>query len=77
MQLEPLPGQLDLEPMRRAAYSGWQGPATLQEVLDRASQAMDAEDAPELALQAWLAGGPVPQMRHPRRQLRKMLRRRG
>ncbi|MGO9294428.1 MAG: hypothetical protein ACLPN6_25365 [Streptosporangiaceae bacterium] len=77
MQFEPLPGQLNPEQLRRESYSGWSGPATLQEVLARASKAMDDEDRAELALRAWLAGGPVPQMRHPRRQLRKMLRRRG
>jgi hypothetical protein len=75
MQLEPLPGQLNLEPLRRAAYSAWQGPVTLQEVLDRASKAMDDEDAAELAYRAWLAGAPVRGMRHPRRKLRALLRR--
>ena len=75
MELHPLPGQLDLEPLRRESYRQWQGPVTLQQVLDRASKAMDAEDAPELALRAWLAGGPVRGMRHPRRKLRALLRR--
>ncbi len=75
MRLEPLPGSLDLEPLRRAAYTGWTGPRTLEQCLKAASDAMDREDAPELAYRAWLAGGPVRGMRHPRRKLRALLRR--
>ncbi len=78
MELHPLPGALptyiDTRALERESYLRWSGPATLPEILARASARMDDEDRAELAYAEWLRGGPVRSMRHPRRRLRVLLR---
>jgi hypothetical protein len=44
-------------------------PRTIQQILDDARKSMELEDS----YCAWLAGEPVPQLRHPRRTLRQWL----
>jgi hypothetical protein len=47
------------------------GPRTLQTILAEAAEATDLE----VAVSAYLRGKPIPGMRHPRRTLRRLLRR--
>jgi hypothetical protein len=69
VELHPLPplDVLRVQGQARAVVNP--GPRTIQQVLDDARHAMEIEEA----LEDWMAGRPVKQLRHPRRTLRQWL----
>jgi hypothetical protein len=69
MEFHPLPplDVLRVQGQARAVVNP--GPRTIQQVLDDARHAMEIDEA----LEDWMAGRPVKQLRHPRRTLRQWL----